>query len=651
MLAPKSMCKVTILGHKDVLENTIEAVHAINNVHIEEFVEDAGYCNIGKPLAGAADNSKKLIKLRSMMNFFGIKKSAPSKASNVVTLEQELDERLDKLDSEMTKISAEKNSLDAEIISLTQIVSELTPISNIPLDLGLYHGYESISVLVGRVGRHTEAEISNTLNAVTRDFEIFVDNGVTVLFVKNDLVGACVEKLAEFGFEELQIPSIEGNPKEIIDSSSKRIVEINKKIAAHNADIESLKAQYVDFVLASEEMLSIETQKAEAPLYFATTEHTFTIEGWVPEDEYHDVENVVAEATNNRAYVMMEAVEKKHANDVPVEYDNPKVTRPLQEILNLYARPRYSEIDPTSIIFITFPLFYGMILGDIGYAMILLGLVFGLKKLIKSDAAKPLLNVLMYCQISTLMFGVLYGEFLGFSLAGLEITHGGETELIPGLIPGWMTVDLFHGLAGEMVTFPVHRTHLIMTLMVTTALIGVIHINMGYLLGFINESRKHGISAAIFEKGSWFAIEIAIVLIVLGVVGTMPLMIGVVAFVVAFAMLVKGEGIRGPIELPALLSNSLSYTRILAVGLSSIYIASTVNLIAFEMLMPEKFGVLSIVAIIVFIAGHTLNTVLSIIAPGLHSLRLQYVEFFTKFYEGGGKKYNPFGYKRIYTEE
>lgn len=647
MLAPKSMCKVTILGHKDVLENTIEAVHAINNIHIEEFVEADGYCKIGKPLAGAADHSKKLVKLRSMMNFFGIKKSVPTKTSHVATLESELDARLDKLDSEVTTITDEKNSLEAEIISLAQTVSELTPISNIPLDLGLYHGYESISVLVGRVGRHTEAEISSTLNAVTRDLEIFVDNGVLVLFVKNELAGACAEKLAGFGFEELHIPSIEGNPKDIIDSSSKRINVINHEIAAHNANLETLKAQYVDFVLASEEMLSIDTQKEEAPLYFATTEHTFTIEGWVPKDEYRDVENAVAKATNNRAYVMMGEVEKKNDRNVPVEYDNPKVTRPLQEILNLYARPRYSEIDPTSIIFITFPLFYGMILGDIGYAMILLGLVFGLKKLIKSEAAKPLLNVLMYCQISTLIFGVLYGEFLGFPLASLHTEHG----TVAGLLPFWSTVNLFPGLAGEMVTFPVHRTHLIMTLMVFTALIGVIHINLGYLLGFINESRKHGISAAIFEKGSWFAIEIAIVLIVLGVVGPFPLSIGVVAFVIAFVMLVKGEGIRGPIELPALLSNSLSYTRILAVGLSSIYIASTVNLIAFEMLMPEKFGVLSIVAIIVFIAGHTLNTVLSIIAPGLHSLRLQYVEFFTKFYEGGGKKYNPFGYKRIYTEE
>src|SRR5665648_33800 len=501
------MCKVTILGHKDVLENTIEAIHAINNVHIEEFIEVDGYCKIGKPLAGAADHSKKLVKLRSMMNFFGIKKRAPSKASNVTTLESELDERLDKLDSEVTKITDEKNSLEAENISLAQIVSELAPISNLSLNLELYQGYESISVLVGRVGRHTEAEISNTLNAVTRDFEIFMDNGVIALFVKNELAGACAEKLAGFGFVEIHIPSMNGNPKDIIYSSSKRINVISQEILAHNADIESLKAQYIDFVLASEEMLSIDIQKAEAPLYFATTEHTFTIEGWVPENEYRDVENAVAKATNNRAYVMIDKVGKKDGNKVPVEYNNPKITQPLQEIMNLYSRPRYSEIDPTSILFITFPLFYGMILGDLGYALILSLIFFGLKAAIKSDAIKPILNVLLYCQVSTFIFGILYGEFLGFPLASLHTEHG----VTPGLIPGFETITLFPGLVGEMVTFPIHRTHLIMTLLVATALIGVIHINLGYLLGFINESRKHGTIAAIFEKGSWFAIEIAIV--------------------------------------------------------------------------------------------------------------------------------------------
>jgi V/A-type H+-transporting ATPase subunit I len=257
------------------------------------------------------------------------------------------------------------------------------------------------------------------------------------------------------------------------------------------------------------------------------------------------------------------------------------------------------------------------------------------------------MNILIYCQVSTLIFGILYGEFLGFPLASLHGAHGIE----PGLIAGFETINLFQSpIGGEMITYPIHRTHLVMTLLVFTALVGVAHINLGYILGFINEKKKHGFNAAMFEKGGWIVVEIGILFAFLGYLGYLPLGVGAAIFVLGIIMLVKGEGIKGPIELPSLLSNSLSYTRLIAVGLSSIYIASTVNFLAFEMIWPQG-GIAAVFAIVVFIFGHALNTALSIIAPGLHALRLQYVEFFTKFYEGGGKEYSPFGYIRKYTEE
>jgi V/A-type H+-transporting ATPase subunit I len=192
-----------------------------------------------------------------------------------------------------------------------------------------------------------------------------------------------------------------------------------------------------------------------------------------------------------------------------------------------------------------------------------------------------------------------------------------------------------------------------MTFIVGTVIIGLLHINMGYLVGFINEKRKHGMSAAIFEKGSWFVVQLGILLTVLGYIGMLPIIVGAAVFIIGVGMLFKGEGIKGPVELPSILSNSLSYTRIIAVGLSSISIASTVNAIAFGMIWQpgSPIGAMTLFAIVVFIFGHALNTALSIIAPGLHALRLQYVEFFGKFYEGGGRKYDPFGYIRKYTEE
>lgn len=645
MLSPKQMSRVTIVGHKTIMEQTVDALHGVNSFHIEDYNNEELGLKIGKPFESGDELSKKLIKIRSISSLLGVKKTIDKK-QNVDSLLGELDTKLVELDNEVSKRTDRKIEIEHNLKDLDTLIKELHPLSTIPLDLELYHGYENVTVFTGVVKGDIEPEIAR----ITTSYELFSDlkTGAIVLFVSKEHSDKVPEILQEFSFKELKVPQMSGVPADLMKKAEQDVVALQNDVDSLDVEIESLKLKYSDFILASDELLSIETQKSDVPLRVATSDHTFMFDGWVPSEDYDMLARTVEDATDGRAFISRADVTKEEDPIVPIKYDNPKISSPFEEIMNLYSRPRYSEIDPTSLIFITFPLFYGMILGDIGYALILMTLAFGIKKLVKSDAVKPLMNILIYCQISTLIFGVLYGEFLGFPLAGLE-THG---EYIPGLIAGFETINLFASpVGGEMITYPVHRTHLVMTMIAFTALVGVAHINVGYLLGFVNERRKHGFMAAMLEKGSWIVIELGILLLVLGFTGYMPTVAGIAVFAIGFVMLLKGEGIKGPIELPALLSNSLSYTRIIAVGLSSIYIASTVNQIAFEMVMPESFGPMTIFAILIFIFGHALNTILSIIAPGLHALRLQYVEFFTKFYEGGGIKYNPFGYIRKYTEE
>ncbi|TQD26407.1 V-type ATP synthase subunit I [Methanolobus vulcani] len=650
MLDLKQMNRAVIVGHKNIFEDTVDALHKANLFQIEDYNEDDSGLRIGRPFENVDEVSKKLIKIRSIANMLGIKDAAAKKQDKKALLSS-LDTTLEELDAELDVKAGQKSNLEAELKELDSLKKELLPFANIPIDLDYYSGYEHLSVFAGAIKEDVESSISK----ITSSYESFYDakEGTLVLFVTAEKSGEVADLLAKSGFRESRIPSGSGVPSSLLSTCESKEADLVKKIASIDAEMDSLKDKYADFIMASNEVLSIEAQKSEAPLKIATSDSTFIIDGWVPANDFAELERVVKEATNGRAFVSMQEMTKADEKIVPIEYNNSNVTAPFQEILDLYARPVYKELDPTALLFISFPLFYGMILGDIGYALILLAMAVAIKKIVSSDAVKPLMNILICCQVSTLIFGLLYGEFLGFSLASLHTEH----ESVSGLIPGFETIELFASPVGdEMITFPVHRTHLVMTLIIATALIGFIHINIGYLLGFINENKKHGMSAAIFEKGSWFVIEIGLLLAILGYAALSSsaiAMVGVVVFVIGVIMLLKGEGIKGPVELPSLLSNSLSYTRIIAVGLSSIYIASTVNLIAFEMIWEPgtPIGATTIFAIIVFLGGHGLNTALSIMAPGLHALRLQYVEFFGKFYEGGGRKYDPFGYIKKYTEE
>jgi V/A-type H+/Na+-transporting ATPase subunit I len=646
MLKPKQMSRAVIVGHKDIMEATVEAIHGSNLFHLEDYNEDGSGLKLGRPFKNAGEVSKKLIQLRSISSFLGVKKESIPKQKETTVI-NELDSMLDQLDIEVNTKTEKKSELDSRLKELEALKKDISPFSAIPIDMELYHDYESIKVFAGTV----KENIGSAVSQVTSTYEMEYDQstGTVALFIKKEDEAKISEILSNFEFREIRIPEITGTPSTLIADITREEEGIQKQITSLETDITSIKDKYSEFILASEELLTIESEKAEAPVKIATSEHTFIIDGWIPDDQFATLERTIESATNGRAFVSKQKITNADTDIIPIEYDNPKITQPFQEIMDLYARPKYKEIDPTSLIFISFPLFYGMILGDIGYALILLALALGIKKMVKSDAVKPLMNVLIYCQISTLIFGVLYGEFLGFPLASLHTDHG----IIPGLIAGFETITLFNSpVGGEVITYPIHRTHIVMTMIIATALIGSLHVNCGYVVGFINERRKHGFAAAMFEKGSWLVVELGIILGVLGYTGYAPTaIIGIIVFLIGFVMLIKGEGAKGAIELPSLLSNALSYTRLIAVGLSSIYIASTVNLIAFDMILPQGGIVAVIGAIIVFIFGHALNTVLSIIAPGLHSLRLQYVEFFGKFYEGGGRKYSPFGYIRKYTEE
>jgi len=365
-----------------------------------------------------------------------------------------------------------------------------------------------------------------------------------------------------------------------------------------------------------ERFLSEKVEKSEAPIRFATTESAFIAKGWIPSERYNEVEEKIADVAEGRIHI-----QKEEGEEPPIKHENNRAVQPFESLTDLVSVPRYNELDPSFMLLLTFPLFFGFMIGDAGYGLTTLAVFYGGMKLFPKAA--DIFKSLMYASIATIIFGLAFGDAFGF------IIFGNESALTQ--LTG---IGLF-----SQIPILFHRANHLGQVFEISILIGLVHVNLGYLLGFYNEYVNHGIKEAFLEKGSWWVLQAGFALwYFVGMTAGLP----VVAL--SLALLYLGEGVEGIVEIPALLSNILSYLRIFGVSVAAISLAGVVNSMANPLFQSgSALGITLGVVLLVF--GHTFNTFVKIMEGFLQGIRLHYVEQFGKFYEGGGKKYAPFGAK------
>lgn len=705
MFKPVPMAKVAVVGPRSKMAATIETIHRLRLLHIEDYTADDEFFDLGTPLPEGSKVSERLVRIRGVMK--GAAMEAPSDARPFTTGNLEaLSGKLEEVEEDLIHLVEKRDKARDEAKNLEEQRAILQRIANLSVPTRLLSGYGSLTTATGFVSKDADLVGLQAVSPHIETLESMEDEGkFIVVFAPKDAERGLLDALTKLGFQPIEVPPLPGKPAEEIARLSTQITETQTEVNRLEEKIATIRERHASAFFALDEHLSIEADKATAPVRFRTTDHSFMVEGWIPAGEFARLEQALARATQNGVYTTRiqrasrtgaahgaHAEHSEHHGEevveevVPVMLKNPNRSGPYELLTDTYSRPKYTELDPTLFMYIGFPIFFGMMLGDMGYGIVMLvmlgtGIFNKLYKVFGFQSQWHLNRIFLHCAIFSILFGALYSEFFGFELFG----HAG-------------IINHYSTHFGP-IPFPLARLVYVKLLLALSLVIGVIHLFIGLVVGMRNAAAEHGMKDAIKHRGSWLCILLAVFLAGIAIVpdtlqlgaapeehaepegaaaleagaveihqeevheeyhpiisNPMPLYYAaIVFFVVGVILLIMGEGGIALLELPTIVSNLLSYTRLVAIGLSGVGIALAGNkvaggLISGEILgLPYAVGLVS--AIIVAILFHTMAVLLGILGPALHALRLHYVEFFTKFYTGGGTAYAPFGAQRKYTKQ
>lgn len=524
-------------------------------------------------------------------------------------------EDLKKIDEKLNFLHNKETKLQSEIEAVKSWVEFDAPFNDL----------KALSLTIGFIGTIP----SNSIEFFQKEFSEQINNSY-IEFIsqdKNDvyLIGVVLkedEELAneiikKYGFSKANF-AYDKTPLEVIKSNKANIEQINDEVKEITNNVSEKKKELNDLLIAHEHIENM-LSRAKTCENFVKSENIIVFEGWSSIENNDELKNIVEGTLEDKYY--LEFFEATEADNVPIQLKNNGFVEAFESITEMYSLPHYNEIDPTPILSIFYFIFFGMMLSDAGYGIVMVvGTVLALKLLPLEKAQKNFAKLLLYLGISTTVWGAAYGGWFGDApkvLFNIDVPY----LLNPG-------VDL-------------------MKIMTISIVFGLVHLFIGLGIKAYVLIKNNKPVDALFDVGLWVVTLVGAILMVLvpsTPAGKILLIAGLIGLFLTQGRDAEsiggkiGGGVYGVYGITGYFGDVVSYSRLMALGLATGFIASALNMIVNLIPAPAVY----IVGPILFVALHLFNLAINALGSYVHTARLQYLEFFNKFYEGGGKKFTPF---------
>lgn len=520
--------------------------------------------------------------------------------------------------SEVKNMERELATLENEKTKLIGEIEILEPWQSFDAPLGELNNLKKVVTFLGVISSQNLENMKNEIESEFKESYIEVisdtdqDSYIFVMGMKEDSE-KIDDILKQFGFSAFQSKYSE-EVSVLLEKFKAEIKDIENKKADLKATLSNYREEKRTLELAFEYYSNIMVRK-EASENFLKTDKVVVIQGWVPENDKNDLQEVIKNSVGDMHYLEFEEVKEEEVAEVPVKLHNKGPASAFDSITEMYSLPRYDEIDPTPLLTPFYLIFFGMMVADMGYGIVLfLGTLLALKFFNLDEGQKKFVNFFMYLSLATTVAGAIFGTAFGFELKFGLINPSKDTNLLLMLSVGFGVIQIFFGLFIK-----------------------------AYML-----IRNGEYLYALFDVGSWVMLLIGLPMIFFdGPISLVGKILSIVGSIIIIATQGRdeetkgakiGQGLYALYGITGYVGDLVSYTRLMALGIAGGSIAAALNLI---------IGMFPGIALIVigplfFLAAHTFNMLLSLLGAYVHTARLQYVEYFSKFYEGGGKAFAPF---------